>query len=285
MAREIFVPVLKKMGLKGVRFTGGDDEMGIDIEYYELTQPEKNKNYVGIQFKKNNLIYSSGGAKGSVKEVKNQAEEAFEKEIYDLDGKGVHYISRFVVATTGIINENARKYIGKARLKGNDRQIFYWPGDRLAEYIQKYYMNEFEEYFSDKIDEEGEDKFEEGVLVDEEYINDNYDALILKVNKIKKITSNYEWEMLKIIAILQASSQGRVPLVDLLMELGKTEDYLIDYLTHLVELELLYIDEDGILLDGYASDLLKLYEAISQELVDADEDVEQTDDIFKNVIK
>jgi hypothetical protein len=88
---------LKKIGLKGVRFTGGADEHGIDIEYYELTEPESHKSYVGIQFKKGDLVYSSSGSKGSVKDVKNQAEEAFEKEIYDIDG--VHYISRFIVAT------------------------------------------------------------------------------------------------------------------------------------------------------------------------------------------
>lgn len=43
MAKDIFVPVLKNMGCLGVKFTGGPDETGIDLEYYELTKPEKNK--------------------------------------------------------------------------------------------------------------------------------------------------------------------------------------------------------------------------------------------------
>jgi hypothetical protein len=93
-----FVPVLIKMGLKGVKFTGGSTEYGIDVEYYELTQPENNRSYVGIQFKKGNLTYSSRGSKGTVKEVKNQAEEAFDKEIHDLEGRSLGYNGRIIVA-------------------------------------------------------------------------------------------------------------------------------------------------------------------------------------------
>ena len=33
MAKDIFVPLLRKKGLNGVKFTGGSDEEGIDIEY------------------------------------------------------------------------------------------------------------------------------------------------------------------------------------------------------------------------------------------------------------
>ena len=97
MAKDIFVPVLIKMKLQGVRFTGDSDEQGIDIEYYELTVPEKNKSFIGIQFKKGDITYGAGGGKNTVKETKNQAEEAFEKEIFDIDGKGKHFISIFIV--------------------------------------------------------------------------------------------------------------------------------------------------------------------------------------------
>ena len=163
MARDIFVPVLKKMGCLGVKFTGGPDEIGVDVEYYELTQPEERRSYVGIQFKKGNLVYSSRGSKNSIKEVKNQAEEAFEKEIHDIDNRGTHYISRFVVATTGDINEKARSFIGKARSKGSDRRIDYWTGDRLAEYIQDYWLEEFLSYFQiDEVEESSEDDLTAG---------------------------------------------------------------------------------------------------------------------------
>ena len=55
MAKDIFVPLLEKMGCHGVKFTGGSDEAGVDVEYYELTQPEEQKSYVGIQLKKRRL--------------------------------------------------------------------------------------------------------------------------------------------------------------------------------------------------------------------------------------
>src|SRR4051794_328549 len=64
MAKEIFVPLLKKLdGMKGVKYTGGDTEQGIDVEYYELAAPDKKRKYTGIQFKKGPLKYVAGGNK------------------------------------------------------------------------------------------------------------------------------------------------------------------------------------------------------------------------------
>ena len=52
MAKDIFVPLLRKKGLNGVKFTGGSDEEGIDIEYYEKSYADNTKQYAGIQFKR-----------------------------------------------------------------------------------------------------------------------------------------------------------------------------------------------------------------------------------------
>ena len=43
MAKDIFVPLLRKKGLNGVKFTGGSDEEGIDIEYYEKSYADNTK--------------------------------------------------------------------------------------------------------------------------------------------------------------------------------------------------------------------------------------------------
>ena len=56
MAREIFVPLLKKMDLKGVKYVGGSAEHGIDVEYYETSEPDKKRKYTGIQFKKGTAL-------------------------------------------------------------------------------------------------------------------------------------------------------------------------------------------------------------------------------------
>lgn len=283
MAKDIFVPVLKKMGCHAVKFTGGPDEAGVDIEYFELTQPENSRSYVGVQFKKGDLVYSSGGSKNSVKEVKNQAEEAFDKEIVDLDTHATLYISRFVVATTGDINEKARSFIGKARQKGSDRRIDYWTGDRLAEYIQDFWMDEFIEYFD--IQEPDEAEEDEIKVVDEEYIEENYEKLVRKCQKIRSTVNSAEWRIIsELLSLTIAKHGGSVPLADLLMELEGTEDYFSQEFTHLHDLGYLYSDESRFSLGGHASELWNLYDTIQGEIVEAEEDPEEAESIFKNLI-
>ncbi|MBV7271476.1 hypothetical protein I6U48_00890 [Clostridium sp. PL3] len=287
MAKDIFVPVLKKMKLGGVKFTGGPEEQGIDIEYYELTEPEKHKSYVGIQFKKGDLIYSGKGSKNSVKEVKNQAEEAFEKEIHDIDLHGTVYISRFVVATTGDINEKARTFIGRARQKGNDRRIDYWIGDRLAEYIQTYWITEFMQYFHiSEDDDKNEDEEFEDHVVDSEYIYENYKDLISKCERVRGTISGMELDILKIIIRLKVFKENsNVTLSDLLFELGKSEDYISNELNNLArKLEYLEFYENDIYIKGKASFLVELAMKIIDELIDAEEETESAEEIFDSLI-
>jgi len=281
MAKDIFVPVLKKMGLKGVKFTGGQDEVGIDIEYYELTQPENHRSYVGIQFKKGNLVYSGGGSKNSVREVKNQAEEAFDKEIYDTDNHATLFISRFIVATTGEINEKARSYIGKARQKGKDRRIDYWTGDRLAENIQTNWMNEFIEYF--KIDEEEE--VVEDIIVDIEYIKENFTEFVQKCNKVKATLNFDELSIVRTIFNFTVSNDNScIPLADLLIELENTEEYFSDEFRHLIELDYIEVDDYCFSLSGHANKFEELYSSIDSEIRYADEDSIKTIELFNEII-
>ncbi|MFF1992914.1 hypothetical protein ACFVWC_16880 [Bacillus mycoides] len=286
MASEIFVPVLQKMGLRGVKFTGGTTEYGIDIEYYELTQPENNRSYVGIQFKKGNLTYSSRGSKGTVKEVKNQAEEAFDKEIHDLEGRSLGYIGRFIVAVTGEINEQARGFIGRARLKGNDRRIDYWDGDRLAEYIIDHWMEEFIEYFDINLDDEvsEEEVFE---IVNEEYLIENYKELIIKCIKVKSTVSGFEFDMLTSLAKLEVIDQfsSSVPFSEFLMEIERTEDYIEHELRNLVStLNYIEPEDNQLYLNGHAKNLSTLLGTIIYELEEAEEDTENAFELFISVL-
>ncbi len=242
------------------------------------------KSYVGIQLKKGDLVYRSGGAKGSLKEAKNQAEEAFEREIYDLDGKAVHFISRFVVATTGDINEPARKHIGKARLKGSDRQIHFWTGERLAEYIQEHWMKEFEDYFAETI--AGSPETEDDLsIIDAEYITEQYQDVILAINRVSNIVNRFEWPIIRSIARVGLCYSDRPSMTDLLMELGRPEDYFRDEFNHLTDLGLIDIDENGIALVGYAQSLARLCSEIERELVDADEDISRAAAIFDAIVQ
>ena len=283
MAKDIFVPVLDNMGCSGVKFTGGPDEVGVDIEYQELTHPENRRSYVGIQFKKGNLVYSSRGTKNSVKEVKNQAEEAFEKEIHDIDSHATQYISRFVVATTGDINENARTFIGKARQKGADRRIDYWTGDRLAEYIQNCWLDEFLLYFQiEEIDENEEDEVN---IIDEEYIEENYGELVRQCQKLRSTVGGTEWKVIRVLLdLMKVEPRLSVPLADLLMELEGTEDELSQEFKHLHNLGYLNGDNGDLFLDGHAINLWKLFDNILEEIIDAEEDSEEAESILEALV-
>ncbi|MBE0428076.1 MAG: restriction endonuclease [Nitrospirae bacterium] len=284
MAKDIIVPLLRKMGLKGVKYTGGDEEQGIDIEYYELTQPENLKSYVGIQCKKGSLVYSATGAKGSVKDVKNQAEEAFDKEIYDISDRSLHYISRFIVVVTGDINEHARRVIDKARRSGKDRRIDYWDGDRLAEYIQDNYMEESESYFSSQITEEGVER-DETEIIDIEYLKDNFAKKIEQSKKIKATISGFEWSILRAVIKHIDAFSSSVEMSDLLVELECTEDYIHEELLHLINLGYLDIEDYNVSLSGKASIFSELSNEITEELVDAGEDPERVDELFNALLK
>lgn len=288
MAKDIFVPLLKKKGLKGVKFTGGQSEEGIDVEYYEKSIADNVKLYTGIQFKQGDITYSSRGSNRTVKEIKNQAEEAFSKDIYEVNSGGVHHLFRFIVATTGIINENARKMINKAKTKGDQTHISYWDSEKLAEDIRDFYEKEFIEYFDINEEENGQKVWNEESIVTTDYIKDNYEELIKKSNKCMRIFSVSQKEI--IIAIINyyfENCSAVISISDLLYELETKEDYIRDDLIRLQQLECIEIDSEEISLTGKAYKLMELAQCIVDEMISADEYEENEDqakDIFSSVV-
>ena len=83
ITKQIIVPCLQKISMRnfykfrGLHFTGGRDEQGTDIEYYEMIGPDSFRHYTGIQVKKTNISVSAA------RELINQGNRAFEKEIID----------------------------------------------------------------------------------------------------------------------------------------------------------------------------------------------------------
>ena len=288
MAKDIFVPLLKKKGLKGVKFTGGQSEEGIDVEYYEKSIADNVKLYTGIQFKQGDITYSSRGSNRTVKEIKNQAEEAFSKDIYEVNSGGVHHLFRFIVATTGIINENARKMINKAKTKGDQTHISYWDSEKLAEDIRDFYEKEFIEYFDINEEENGQKVWNEESIVTTDYIKDNYEELIKKSNKCMRIFFVSQKEI--IIAIINyyfENCSAVISISDLLYELETKEDYIRDDLIRLQQLECIEIDSEEISLTGKAYKLMELAQCIVDEMISADEYEENEDqakDIFSSVV-
>jgi hypothetical protein len=83
ITQQIIVPCLRKISMnnsykfRGLQFTGGSDEEGTDIEYYEIIGPDSFRHYTGIQVKKRNVSVAAA------RELINQGSRAFEKEIID----------------------------------------------------------------------------------------------------------------------------------------------------------------------------------------------------------
>lgn len=272
MAKDIFAPLLRKKGLKGVKFTGGSEEEGIDIEYYEKSNADNTKQYAGIQFKKGNITYSSRGANGTVKDLRNQAEEAFAKDICDVNSAGVYHISRYIVATTGEINENARKMINKAKTRGEQTNISYWDCGKLADDIRNYYLDEFIDYF-DIVDEDEEEEFAYGDnIVTSDYIEENYGTLVVKSKKSVKTFSHMQKEIIKaIINNYFENDAYEITIGDLLFELETQEDHIREDLRDLQRFGSIDIEDDTISLDGKANSLIRLAESIVEEMILADE--------------
>ena len=226
--------------------------------------------------------------RNTIKEVRNQAEEAFDKDIVDIDGHSIVRISRFVVAATGDINESARKYIGKARLSGVHRGIDYWTGDRLAEFIQKSWMTEFEDYFRAQLADVSDEHDEpEEVIVDTEYINDNYADEVAKCRRLRATVSGTEWDIFRAV-VEQTCFQGvgsRAEMSDLLLAMECQESTLQEEFEHLQYLGYLEFEGSSLRLSGHANDLSALARVIVKELVDAEEDEEQAGKVFDVVTK
>jgi len=286
MAKDIFVPILKKLdGLKGVKFTGGVTEQGIDVEYYELAQPDKKRKYAGIQFKKGDLKYGAGGNKNTVKEVKNQAEEAFDKDIHAIDNDSYHRLSRFVCAVTGEINEPARAMIAKAKVEKGG-QIDFWDGQYLCQLIRDHWLDEFIAYFELDDEEIAEAEEEESTVVDAAYIEENYPKRVQRARAVKRTISNLNWRILR--AALKVSRFGKsgITLADVLLELERSEEYISEELDQLRRLGYLEFDNDGSLyLSGNATALEELGAKIVEEIVDAgEEDTVDPDDVFADLV-
>ena len=142
ITQQIIVPCLQKISMRnsykfrGLHFTGGRDEQGTDIEYYEMIGPDSFRHYTGIQVKKTNISVSAA------RELINQGNRAFEKEIIDpADGRS-YRLHRWIVATTGTISPDAKRQI-QTEFARYGKPIAFWDGFKVAEYILDNFYNEF----------------------------------------------------------------------------------------------------------------------------------------------
>jgi len=142
ITQQIIIPCLGKISMRnrykfrGLTFTGGRDEQGTDVEYYEMIGPDSFRHYTGIQVKKTNISVSAA------RDLINQGNRAFEKDVIDpADGRS-YRIHRWIVATTGTISPDAKRQI-QTELARYGKPIAFWDGVKVGEYILDNFYNEF----------------------------------------------------------------------------------------------------------------------------------------------
>lgn len=142
ISEHVLVPCLRKIStmnnhrFRGIQFTGGSNEQGTDIEYYEMIGPDSFRHYTGIQVKKKALSVSA------TRELINQGSRAFEKDIIDPADGRAYRLHRWIVATTGDITDPAKAQI-RAELERYGKPISFWDGKRLGEMILENFYDEF----------------------------------------------------------------------------------------------------------------------------------------------
>ena len=139
---EILLPTLHAFSarngykLRDIRFAGGPDERGNDVEYYEISGPDGLRFYTGIQVKKGDINQSVATT------LEMQARQAFNKPLTDSSSHQVYRVARWVVACTGRISEHARRIlVDHAAREG--RLIHFWDGLTLAQMILENSLKQF----------------------------------------------------------------------------------------------------------------------------------------------
>ncbi|MES9906539.1 MAG: hypothetical protein ABW168_28140 [Sedimenticola sp.] len=134
------------------------------------------------------------------------------------------------------------------------------------------------------IDEDEKEGVSESI-VDVEYVEENYPKLVKRAQQLRAAVGSAEWHFIReVLEQMIAVGGGAVPLADLLMELGHTEDYYSEEFKHLFSLGYLHADESGFSLDGHASSLWDLYDAIDTEVIEAEDEPENATAIFSELI-
>ena len=147
MTTDILVPLYKKRFSKAffeIEFTGGsrNDDQGIDLTYYELTQDTSQRAYTGVQVKQGEI--NTGKSANGIASIINQATQAFAKRICDPKTKNEYRIRTFKILTTGDIIPRARVQIVD---QFKDKNIEFINGKDIAKWINESYSAEFLAHF------------------------------------------------------------------------------------------------------------------------------------------
>lgn len=139
--REILEPLLRRMGYRDVRYTGGvkGNEQGRDFVFSEMTRFEDFL-YYAVIVKPGNI---GGGYASKIDEIISQLDDAITLR-YDEPGSVSVHISIFIVAISGRFTERAEdKMREKMPKKGIPvGSVYFWDKAKILSLIQRYWGSE-----------------------------------------------------------------------------------------------------------------------------------------------
>jgi DNA-binding NarL/FixJ family response regulator len=136
LIKNYIIPLLNKLGFRGIRYTHGPSECGLDIVCFEIDRLGKRR-YVGAQVKAGKIHKNEEKKPGrNIVTILNQIQQAFESTIFMATEKKELDIDRIIVISSQSISRDAREYIRRS-LQGKvySQHIDFLDGDELADLL------------------------------------------------------------------------------------------------------------------------------------------------------
>jgi hypothetical protein len=242
-----------------IEFSGKDkrEDGGIDILYYELTADTNNKRYAGVQVKQG-AINTGKGANG-IAAITIQAQQAFNKPIYDTADKREYRLASYVLLTTGEIQPKARASIVD---QFEHKPIDFIDGKQLCGWIRDSYKDEFTALLGDGEEkDEGEDESLSPAEIVAQYVEQSHDSDLDDIHKTLQTLGTFEK---KIVRDLMINGSGTT--FAIAKRLGKRQSLLEEPLSDLVAEGVLDVDDDGYYLAASADELNRVRDAIEKRI-------------------
>jgi len=153
IGKEVITPLLQAMGCTDAQFYGGSNEEGTDIRFSYESTPDRLKKFTGVQLKKDDIDAVSRDA-SSITPLISQAIRALRTKFFDNFEKKYFTLSRYIICSFGGITRSAQDFIIEAVLEDKlEKDIDFWPGMVIGQYIKDYYLDGFAQYFNIQSDE------------------------------------------------------------------------------------------------------------------------------------
>ncbi|NIM18616.1 MAG: hypothetical protein GTO45_42110 [Candidatus Aminicenantes bacterium] len=131
---RVLIPLFHKLGYRGILYTHGPKECGLDLVFYEVDLLGVRR-YIGAQVKTKKIHKSVGGLTSrNVITVLQQIQQAFESTLYLVSEKKELDIDRIFVISSKSISHFAREYIRKSLIgKVYAQHIEFFDAERIVD--------------------------------------------------------------------------------------------------------------------------------------------------------